>query len=98
MQAEEKFWRNRDWIKTRRININRGNWSPQLEMLSPKNVRGKIIVEVGSYITGPVHDFKDAHKIGIEPLIDKFGKYRDDEIIYIKAIGENLPLLSNMPH
>jgi SAM-dependent methyltransferase len=76
----------------RKRNSRKSKWSPRLSMFKPIDTSEKVIVEVGCCVTGPVHDFSEGIKIGLEPLIRNLKSWRDNSVCYIRAVGELVPL------
>jgi len=89
-KKEESFWEDTivDYS-----NRERSSWSSKMKLLPKYDVFGSILLEIGSFISGPIHEFDNTcYKIGIEPLIDKFYQNADSDVHYIKSIGEYLPI------
>lgn len=76
----------------RRRNSRKSKWSPRLSMFKPIDTSEKVILEVGCCVTGPIHDFSEGVKIGLEPLISNLKSWRDDSVWYIRAVGESMPI------
>lgn len=75
-----------------RRNSRKSKWSPRLNMFKPIDTSGKVILEVGCCVTGPIHDFSEGVKIGLEPLISSLRAWRDNSVWYIRAVGESIPI------
>lgn len=97
-QAAELDWWAHYWeLPFYRDHSFAKNWSDRMTALgiSQSDFRGKNIVEVGCGPHGVVSCiFPDARKIGIDPLIGKFGAQTVPHIntLLIGAVGESLPI------
>jgi len=75
-----------------RRNSRKSKWSPRLGMFKPIDINEKVILEVGCCVTGPIHDFSNGMRIGLEPLIGDLKSWLDKSVCYVRAVGECVPL------
>ncbi|MEX2724342.1 MAG: class I SAM-dependent methyltransferase [Candidatus Freyarchaeota archaeon] len=92
---EKKFWRKffgSDYYPS----LDRFSIAREWRFLLPTSLeyKKKIVLEVGSALTGPIHRFmENTYKIGVDPLMGTFFKPTRNNISYIRAVGENLPFV-----